>query len=447
MLNQRFRRNAVAPVKYSINTIASFCIQWCRAYPHIGNFKQSIDLFDEGKTNEYYNSLYKGMAKILTFPWAGKILKESYSAVIIDEYQDCLLLQQSIFQEMNNYIKVWVLGDPLQGIFGWAGELVSWQKMPFEEFKIDTYPWRWEKTNKKLGQYLKNKCRKKIQALLTTHSEKLELANEDGVLRLWLYEQNKNYQKIVQECLMSAKKKYQSVLVISSSYNPNEQCNIAKMATPVFQMDDPLASKELINVVHEIDETRGCKRMLCVINFLSKCSTYVNSNLESYILNLEKNNTNFSRITKFAILKPFITKAVELDNLNVLSEFMSAFYSARNINSTRNFRIYRKYLFFKLKRVLDYAIDNSISCKEALVQINGKDSLDFKSKYDFLISRPVLCKGLEAECVVIVKPDEFTPKDLYVAMTRATKMIYIILNSNFKNKATSKQPLYYISLK
>ena len=78
----------------------------------------------------------------------------SYGGVIVDEYQDCIKEQHEIMQMINQYIPVWVLGDPKQGIFDWAGELVDWKKIEFRQVEVETYPWRWEKSSPDLGQYL-----------------------------------------------------------------------------------------------------------------------------------------------------------------------------------------------------------------------------------------------------------------------------------------------------
>ncbi|XOQ51787.1 MAG: hypothetical protein ACFWT7_00170 [Succiniclasticum sp.] len=445
-LNKRFRRHGVGTAKYSVYTIASFCRYWCRAYPCTSGFTHADDLSLDREPQKKYPLLYGGTTSIFKCSWAGEVLSESYSAVIVDEYQDCLLAQQSIFVEMNKYIKVWVLGDPLQGIFGWAGELVDWQNMPFEEFKIDTYPWRWENTNKALGQYLQT-IRSKLLHILDGTSETLDLMNKDDVIRLVEVDTHgRQFNLQFNRVLSSVRSYYRSVLVITAY--PYGQIELAKKIGPIFQMDDPLSSQELADIVQKIDETCGYERIMHVIDFLSNCATYVHSNLKSYESHLKKGNIDFSKIRSWEAIKPFITEAVELDNLSALSDFMSAFYREKNNpNAAKTYKIYRTHLFFTLKRVIDYAADNSLSCNEALARINGKGSYLTKEKSPFLISRTVLCKGLEAECVVVVDPKNFTPKDLYVAMTRATRMIYIVLNSVSVGLSSSAGPRYAISLK
>ena len=61
--------------------------------------------------------------------WAGKVLQATYGGVIVDEYQDCIYTQHEIFVNINRFLPVVVLGDPMQGIFSFAGKLVDWKTL------------------------------------------------------------------------------------------------------------------------------------------------------------------------------------------------------------------------------------------------------------------------------------------------------------------------------
>ena len=146
-LAKRFRKRGIDREKYSITTIAGFCIRWCNAYPFTGHIR-NIPV----TSKEYYPMQYKGTVLIFRNAWARDILKRTYGCVIVDEYQDCVLEQHQIFLEINKTLPVIVFGDPLQAIFGWAGNLVSWNNLSFEIVQVQTYPWRWHKTNPALGK-------------------------------------------------------------------------------------------------------------------------------------------------------------------------------------------------------------------------------------------------------------------------------------------------------
>ena len=59
------------------------------------------------------------------------MLKASYAGIIVDEYQDCIQVQHEIVLAMNKHLPVVVLGDPMQGIFSFAGDLVDWNHLEF----------------------------------------------------------------------------------------------------------------------------------------------------------------------------------------------------------------------------------------------------------------------------------------------------------------------------
>lgn len=110
-IKSRLDRKQVKESKYTVSTIAAFCIRWCLAYKHtagIPDFK--------GIENVNYEALYKAAEAIFHNTWSGKVLKNTYASIIVDEYQDCTMDQHSLIVSLNSFLPVYVLGDPLQGI-------------------------------------------------------------------------------------------------------------------------------------------------------------------------------------------------------------------------------------------------------------------------------------------------------------------------------------------
>ena len=147
-LQQRMSRKSISKEKYCLSTISSFCMKWCDAYPNTAGIDPAIKMTD----NKFYTMVHAGAVRIFQNEWAKKVIETTYSCVIVDEYQDCVLLQHQIFVELNKTLPVYVLGDPLQAIFGFKEKLVSWKSLCFDVIPIETYPWRWEKSNPTLGK-------------------------------------------------------------------------------------------------------------------------------------------------------------------------------------------------------------------------------------------------------------------------------------------------------
>lgn len=84
-----------------------------------------------------------------------------YSHVIVDEYQDCSILQHKFIKVLSQYIPTHILGDPLQSIFKFDGacaDLNNIEQMEgfFNNKQTLETPWRWKKNKcEGLGNDLK----------------------------------------------------------------------------------------------------------------------------------------------------------------------------------------------------------------------------------------------------------------------------------------------------
>ena len=154
-IEKRLQKWKVSKEKYTVTTIAAFCIKWCVSYDNTGCFDKTLSPLKSGKeAKAYYEQLYSGAKKIFATSWVGNVLKASYAGIIVDEYQDCIQVQHEIILAMNKHLPVRILGDPMQGIFSFAGDLVDWNHLEFPVVDVKTKPWRWSKCNPELGEYL-----------------------------------------------------------------------------------------------------------------------------------------------------------------------------------------------------------------------------------------------------------------------------------------------------
>ena len=53
-----------------------------------------------------------------------------------------------------------------------------------------------------------------------------------------------------------------------------------------------------------------------------------------------------------------------------------------------------------------------------------------QKKFNYLISRVLLVKGMQFENVIIIEPENMTKKEFYVAISRATNSLTIISKNN-----------------
>ena len=406
-LIKRLKKRGIDSKKYSITTIAGFCIRWCLAYPQTAGIRD-ISVTDD----KYYSMQYKGAVAIFQNVWARNVLQRTYSCVIVDEYQDCILLQHHIFVEINKTVPVIVFGDPLQAIFGWAGHLVSWKDLCFERVSVDTYPWRWKKTNPALGEYLK-KIRPFLETGLEGENITIQIKSVPECIQVipTSYKHNSKLISMVQD--------YEDAVYITKL--PKDQEAFSRRTGGIFQNDEAQSLKVLFNKASDFDKRDGHISVDNLFSFLELCATGIKDELGSYLRNIQKGNYNFDRIKKhpeFGIL----IKAVydERSNESIIAVLDW-------VKKEGAFKLHRKELFSEMRRSLICASEKNITILEAAQRIRTIPGLQRKyPKFKMLSSRTVLSKGLEFDCVIVDLENGMSVTDYYVALTRAKKQIILI---------------------
>lgn len=407
-LGQRLSKKKVGSEKYSLSTISSFCMRWCDAYPSTAGIDKGIPVTDE----RFYRAQNCGAISIFSHKWAREVIQSTYSCVIIDEYQDCVDEQHHIFLEINKTVPVYILGDPLQSIFGWAGKPVSWKNIGFEQVSIETLPHRWEHSNIELGNYL-TRVRDTLMPSLEGKSVRL------STLPYGTFIKRISPADARGPMLYSEMNRYKSALYLTKW--ARAQCAFSRQTGGIFQNDEPQNLNDLYKTAQILDADNADTRTETIYSFIENCATQVNAELGNYGKHISKKNYDFGRIKKHP---EFGTRILNLHQNHGYDEMLSVLDWIR---STSIFRLYRRELFTELMRSIRYARDKGITIYEAAQQIrmipnNQKRYAGFKK----LSSRAVLSKGLEFECVAINLGEQFTATEMYVAMTRATKAIYFI---------------------
>ena len=98
-------------------------------------------------------------AELLERQFIRRIVRTSYKGLYVDEYQDCSVAQHEIVLKLSRDLPCRVLGDPLQGIFDFAGQSpVDWNRDVRDNFEplgqLET-PFRWLRVGMpKIGEWL-----------------------------------------------------------------------------------------------------------------------------------------------------------------------------------------------------------------------------------------------------------------------------------------------------
>ena len=415
-LKKRLEKKRVKATRYNIFTIAAFCIHWCMAYkqtaclPYINGF-EDID----------YETLYPAARRIFENDWVGNILRNTYTSIIVDEYQDCTLDQHSLVVALNSFLPVYVMGDPLQGIFDWKTKdapqikIVDWDNLYFEKIDIETQPWRWKETNPELGEFLARE-RKLLWPALRKEQVEIPIAPEGNYLRVITPEQfDANQYKL--------NKAYKSILYVTKW--PFKQLSVCQRQAWRFQYDEAQELDKLFLFAKQFEDNNGYRRAIAVLEFMSTCATKVASNTKSFKDNLQKGKCDFSRIRNHKDLAELLqTLCKQVDYQAV----RNALYWIKGCPESK---IYRRELYEEMHRSITYAKEHKCSITEAAKHIRLNPGLrkDF-SGFKCLSSRTPLSKGLEFDCVLIDMTDPLRAKDFYVALTRARYEVILISNAD-----------------
>lgn len=418
-LQQRLNRKNITRDKYCLSTISSFCMKWCDAYPKTAGMDPSVKMIDNG----YYPMVHAGAVRIFQNEWARRVIGSTYSCVIVDEYQDCVLMQHQIFIELNKTVPVYVLGDPLQAIFGFKEKLVSWKNIGFDIIDIETYPWRWDKTNPALGKYLNDVRTQLLPGL------------EGQEVRLSTVPKQKAVQRISTSALhdgsiIKLANRFEKVLYIAKW--ESDTIAFSKGTGGFFQHDETQSLRILYETSQHLDVDDGYVRANALFSFIGKCASGVVTELKSYERHIKEGDFDFKRIRKYPMFGICMQRLYKYHSYN---EMMAVLEWIRN---EPDFHIFRRELFTEMQRAIRRARDLRIPITQAAQEIRMIPR--YQSKYagfKRLASRTLLSKGLEFDCVIIdlSKVNQnaysgYSSTEMYVAMTRAMKSIYFITDQD-----------------
>lgn len=151
-IRARLQRLRIPNARVSVDTIAGWCMRYSHAFPGVAQPPDGMP-----QTAAQWDQLYRGATLALGVKAVREIVSASYDRILIDEYQDCHGLQHQLALALSEIVPTLIFGDPMQGIFEFAGATLSWDgeihlKFPFAG-TLET-PHRWAGKNPDLGQWI-----------------------------------------------------------------------------------------------------------------------------------------------------------------------------------------------------------------------------------------------------------------------------------------------------
>lgn len=416
-IQNKMKAERVASSKYQIDTIASWALRLCLAYPR--NSVWTVEA-PEGKQ---WSQLYESCCRLLKKDFIRHIISSTYSGLYVDEYQDCSQLQHSLICLLAEFFPCRILGDPMQAIFDFADTPVDWESSIYPSFEclgqLET-PWRWNNVGAdRLGAWLKE-VRETLQ-----NGGQIDLSQTlpDGVKRIEVdlndFKNPRRY-TVFYDFL---KDSGASVIAIQSGDQQSKSKGhlLARNLTGKFSSIEEVECKEMFSFLKKHESAESVSQCFSFVrDFAKKCLTGVDKTLTAGTKRCEISKKTSK--TKY----PLILEAANNYLKNPGSENIKVFFSLLKANPETN--LYRRDLFNRFMNVLDMHINSD---HPTLLESANIYQRDFRYsgrplRYNKQISTTLLVKGLEYDHAVILGVDSLNAKELYVAMTRGSKSLTII---------------------
>lgn len=414
-LRQRLKKAGVGSAAFQVSTIDGFVMRLIAMFP----MRSAIDprILEISNPGNDYPAIRNAALGLLQAGHLSTALRATYARVIVDEYQDCNLVQHSIVDALSADLPTVVLGDPMQAIFGFAGNrLVSWDRDVVPRFpsigELAT-PWRWINAGtEELGRWLLY-ARAELQSGRAVDLRaaptglkwvQLDAANLEDGRRTAAHTRLQDGEE--------------TVLIIGDARNPRGRHRLTSQtrgATSVETVD----LGDLTSFARRFDLTRA-DALEHLVNFAGDVMTGVGAaaflgRINSLLGGRAKNPATAAE----AVALAFAARP----------ELSAALHLLQQLESQEGTRIYRPEMLHCCRSAMRAVSDNR-TFLEAVLQTRERNRHHGRPVSRRAVGSTLLLKGLEADVAVILQPEQMDACNLYVALTRGAKRVLVCSVSN-----------------
>lgn len=420
-IQDRLKKLGVSRKHYHIDTIAGFALQYSTSFPVSSGLGTEYDPI----TNDW-EKVYAAAKSVIANKHGKKVITASFNSIYIDEYQDCTKQQHSLILQLANILPCRILGDPLQGIFGFHEPIVNWYEDVFPNFErigdkntIWT-PYRWKDKNDELGLWLLQ-IRKNLRDGKSIDFSKMPKNCHWGQLPpQGLFPQ----QKI---CLEKVKTKE---TVVAIQHLPYQAHALAKILNGTYTSMEEVDSKDLSKWADKIEKSNGIERAVNIIDFSSLCMTVVSTALATIKTKLQNADKTAKNNLKHKDIFDDLVKISENSDLSLVT------IALNKIEQIPERVLYRKELWRDMCKAIEEHLSSpsEISLQKTAWKMRDRGRSYGRAVEKRTVSRTLLIKGLEFNHCIVVNADELNAKELYVALTRGSKTLTVFSSTPIVQK-------------
>lgn len=421
--------------KYHIETITGFAQRYVLAY------YCKEDIPEQEDSSRYYPFIVEKATILLNFESIKRTIKYSYNGLFVDEYQDCTKPQHNLITALKNILPTRILGDPMQGIFGFNESLVDFEKdlQDFDNVYELEKPWRWfqDGNNKHLGETLID-----IREILEKNKS-IDIASYESKILVYkkieeneIYVPTKKYHKNLKYLISNPDniERYNSLLIIVPRYYENNKLkgsihhrsslksllDLSKQLTLLEAIDNKdfySISKDIDDLVKNIGRKR--KKIKAISDNVIK-KIFNKSSVEEWIKEDRLINKKGEKSKTKKMLESIIIASIENSSVQNFLNIITYLKTGIKLKTKRHD------LLNSIVKAMNISITENITVYEGMVNHRNMIRRIGRKVHGKCIGTTLLTKGLEFDTVVILNAHRFSSsKHFYVAITRACKELIV----------------------
>jgi hypothetical protein len=414
-LRARLQRSGVSGSAYRVATIDGFAMRLVGKFP----MRSGLDprTLEVSNPAQDYPAIRDATWRLLQAGHVSDTFRASYDRLLVDEYQDCNQSQNAIVAWAAELLPTCVLGDPMQAIFGFAGnQLVDWRTDVQPHFpplgELQT-PWRWVRAGtENLGRWLLA-----VRALLQA-GQPVDLRGTPAEVQWIALNPSTAHQQRLSAARVNAPERNGTILVIGDARNPQGRHKLTSQ-TPGASTVEAVDLGDLVRFSQTFNLAAQDSFEQLVTFAASQMTGVGAANLLTRVQTLRNGRARNA---------PTIVEASAVAFSNGPS-FLGALSFLQTLAEQPETYVYRPEMFRCCLTAMRVAVDNACTFHTASLQARERNRHFSRPLSRRSVGSTLLLKGLEADVAVILHPELMTAENLYVALTRGAKRVVVCSES------------------
>ncbi|MFD2448303.1 UvrD-helicase domain-containing protein [Vogesella fluminis] len=416
-MRRRLKTLQVDQRYFQISTLDGLALRLVKMFP-----QRSCHQFDANAERIDYPAVREAMVKLLSGHAIDDVLKANFARILVDEYQDCDVVQHTIVCNLAELFPTCVLGDPLQQIFTFRGNtLPTWDVVQghFHAHHTLNTPWRWlraetpEFGNWLLGirSALLNRQRIDLSQAPRANVEYIPSGNEEAI----------------KGKLLALGREPGPSLIIGNSMVVGSRHQLGRI-TPGASIVEPVDLRDLTTFARDLDaqlslgQAAGNSVLGIVHQFAQSVMTALPSQreLQSRIASI-RSHRNINPPS------PLESQAILLEDQPSYIAISGLLKLFHEIPSARVFRptVFRT----AIDAIAIVVTGHAPNLLAAVAEKRERMRHTSPELPRCAIGSTLLLKGLESEKALITDANDMNTRHLYVALTRASKKVVVCATS------------------